>query len=82
MREETRSENILDLVLTNNCDMVHSITVRNTNMSDHRLVVFSLSLPLLAGEEPLRAADRFGLFNFFSPEVDWNGLSNEISRVG
>lgn len=34
----TRLENILDLFLTNNCDLVREVKVEDTQLSDHRLI--------------------------------------------
>ena len=50
----TRGPNILDLVLTNNCDMVHSCTVLDTDMSDHRLILISLSLEQVTHDADFR----------------------------
>ena len=38
VQENTRQNNILDLLLTNNSDFVNSIGVRDTVLSDHRLL--------------------------------------------
>ena len=42
VQENTRQSNILDLVLTNNPDMINSIGVRDTVLSDHRLLDVNL----------------------------------------
>ena len=41
----TRGKNLLDLILTNNCDLVGNCSVADSGLSDHRLVIGSLSLP-------------------------------------
>ena len=35
----TRGNNILDLILTNNEEIIHSITVTDTALSDHKLII-------------------------------------------
>ena len=45
MENPTRGANILDLVLTNCPQMIHSCSVLNPGLSDHNKVTVSLLLP-------------------------------------
>ena len=60
VEEPTRGINILDLVLTNNCDLIHSYSVRYLGLSDNSILTVSLLLPSRLYQEPKREnRDRF-----------------------
>lgn len=40
----TRGDNILDIVMTNNEDLLHEISVHPTHLSDHNIITLSTNL--------------------------------------
>ena len=75
VEEPTRGPNILDLVLTNNPDMLYKCEVSDTGLSDHRMVTVSLILPQVSPALPPREKNRFSEFNFHSETINWESLS-------
>lgn len=84
VREPTRADkNILDLVLTNNSDLIHSVTVSKTLKSDHDVVSlqllhpeFQLSPTLKPEFKPSCLLDDI---NFNS--ANWDAIRNDLSSV-
>ena len=82
--EPTRKDlNILDLILTNNTDLVHSVTVSKTEMSDHDIVRCSLLHPqFLRNRPPKRPytpSSALDDINFNS--ADWVAINNELQTL-
>ena len=42
--EDTRKNNILDLLLTNNIEAINNIEINDTSLSDHRLIMIQTSI--------------------------------------
>ena len=78
----TRGENLLDLVLTNNSDLVHNCSISDPEISDHKVVTLGLLLPQCTTDESAIREDRFVAMNFFLDKVDWSGLLAETSLIG
>ena len=78
----TRLENTLDLFFTNNEELVIGVSVEDTIMSDHRLVVIETPLGFPASEERrhLEMSEFDGL-NLYHRDVDWNLIRNVLSLV-
>ena len=76
----TRGKNILDLVLTNNCDFIHNHTVMKTGLSDHTIIMTTLLLPPMQRNVPVEPRSRFAELNFYSEDVNWAALREDISR--
>ena len=77
--QPTRGDNILDLLLTNNEDMLHQMEVRDTLMSDHRVIKVTLWCkdPSLTTE---REPGGFKALNFHG-EVNWSAINQQLSEV-
>ncbi len=80
--EPTRSNNILDLVFSNNSDSIHSIAVAKTELSDHDIVHCTLLHPELLRPSQTTQKPQFTpscLFddiNFNS--ADWDAINTEL----
>lgn len=60
--EALRINNILDLVVTNDSDLIHSVQVVETIMTDHSLTEMSIH-SLMENREPQKTSDtKFKLF--------------------
>ena len=81
--EPTRIDNILDLIITNNEDLIMAINTEDTIMSDHRLLIIQALLsvrqqnPAPYRQEP----SGLGELNFSSNTVDWDRLSSKLGEV-
>ena len=89
--EPTRKDqNILDLILSNNIDLIHGLSVSKTEKSDHDIVTCTLLHPQFLLEQPARiqyspvtalddinfnAAD-WALINKELTTVDWSTVTN------
>ena len=65
VRDATRGPNVLDLVLTNNTDLLHKCTVWDPGLSDHRAVTVSHTLPQQSVGECLGEVNPLAALNFF-----------------
>ena len=77
----TRGTNILDLVFTNNEDLVYDWKVFDAGISDHRMIMITLLLPRVNKDRPPRNGNIFTELNFFSQAIDWSGLADELMAV-
>ena len=77
----TRAQNILDLVFTNNEEIIHSWRVADTDLGDHRMITVSILLPSVESQRCPDRGNRFSRLNFYSPKVNWQALSTDISHV-
>lgn len=77
--------NTLDLVLTNNTDLISDIEFNDTLLSitHHKVVHLSTSYNVnLVDADAINAfyLNEFQKFNFFSEKVDWEGLSSKLGK--
>ena len=83
--EPTRKDNILDLIFSNNTDMIHSISVSKTEKSDHDTVNCVLLhpqflLPSHATERPVYSPScLLDDINFNS--ANWESIKNDLKNV-
>merc|ERR1739845_212228 len=68
VEEKTRKDNTLDLVFTNNLDLITQIDVTNTIMSDHDII-----------ENETDEQVNLRQLNFHHEKIDWEGI-NKILR--
>ncbi len=80
----TRGNNILDIIMTNNDDILHNITVNQTNFSDHNIIALTTNLltnmqtkiPCASQQTP-----NFSRLNFLSESVCWESLKRDLGEV-
>lgn len=82
----TRGDNILDIVMSNNDDLIHNITIYKTNMSDHNIITLTTKLTTdvvrtmnSMNTEHLNV--NFNQLNFFSDAICWDELKGELGEV-
>ena len=83
VQENTRkNQSILDLVITNNAETIHSITVETTNMSDHDIVITRIQNEnLMANEkqQEYNPDNQFDKINFI--KAKWDEMRSELASV-
>ena len=80
--EPTRANNILDLLLTNNPDIIWKVEIDDTVLSDHRLLRARTRLPNPVHQK-VNCPKLQGLasLNFFDRKVDWDHLNEELMKI-
>lgn len=80
----TRGNNILDLVFTNNEELISSVQIEDTPMSDHRLLLMDTTLETLPVPHTTRqdkGNTSFSSLNFFSKDIDWQTVKNKLTEI-
>ena len=79
--ENTRkNKSILDLVITNNAEAIHSVNVETTNLSDHDLIttrIFNDKLILQENEPAYTPTTQFDRLNW--TKAKWDDIRSELS---
>ena len=78
--------NILDLVFTNNENLIHDCSVIPVlqSTSHHSIVMVSTSLKVqnfAYDDDQPEARSKYNSLNFFSDEIEWNILKHELSQI-
>jgi hypothetical protein len=82
--EPTRKDlNILDLIFSNNTDMIHSMSVSKTEKSDHDIVSCTLLHPQFLLKQPakLQYAPTSAFDDINSNSADWASINNALLAV-
>ena len=78
VHEPTRGKNILDIFCTNNPFLVNSVKVRNTELSDHKLVQVSLSFDFDDRRQSEFIPDRNSFAALDFAKADYDSISKDI----
>ena len=85
VEKPTRQENILDLILTNNHELITEIDVFSdiNYLSDHRLIIAKTTLspietPTLNSHQP---PESFRGLNFFHRSINWDSMNQKINEI-
>ena len=83
VREPTREDNLLDVVLCNDNNVVIGTRVDDTILSDHRLLTTRINLPCFEEAGPGLEAVREGLgaLNFHHDHVDWDKVNQDFAEI-
>ena len=84
VNEPTRGNNILDLVITNNTKMIHSVQCSPTTISDHNIIFVKFQKlekniykkTRLEKDQPLLKT-----LNFFNPSIDWEMVNSVFENT-
>jgi len=75
--------NMLDLLFTNNSEIIHSQSCEETTYSDHHIVKFKstyiLNKPTIKAP-PLPPEESFESLNFFSEDINWDEMNSKLSE--
>lgn len=77
----TRGDNILDLVFTSDKEMVSSVQVTDTKVSNHKLVEITMGLPAMTNtntHDSVQSKPFLGQLNFYG--ADWARVQEELSK--
>lgn len=85
----TRGDSILDVVMTNNDELIYNFTVNKTNLSDHNIITVTTTIATTtttdhksSGSTASKSADvNFNKLNFLSKSVPWDEFKKEIDKV-
>lgn len=83
--EPTRLENIIDLVFTNNPDLLTNINIQKVSkhLSDHNEIVANLNcaMPEITKEKFAKNTSRLTSLNFWSEKADWISMNSYLSSI-
>lgn len=83
----TRGGNILDVVMTNNGDLVRNVSVNKTNLSDHNLITLTTSLSTdMQTRTDMEAGTSqhepyFDQLNFHCQSICWESIKRDLADV-
>jgi hypothetical protein len=78
--QPTRQHNILDLLFCNS-DSVINYEVRDTAVSDHRLVMATTVLNMTVEDQRQHNNSVFGMLNFHSKRTDWDKIMERLLLI-
>ncbi|XP_066933083.1 uncharacterized protein [Clytia hemisphaerica] len=78
--------NTLDLVFTNNEDLIHDYSILPVlqSTSHHSIVMVSTRLKVQSfssNDDKPEPRSKFNALNFFSDEIDWNKLKEDLNQI-
>lgn len=80
--EPTRDQNVLDLIFTNNENMVHNISITDTTFSDHKLIEVMTNLEYPGKvEKKITRTGPFSKYNFNNRNIDWEAINQHIEEI-
>ena len=81
----TRGNNILDLVMSNNDDLIHEYSVEKTVLSDHNIINIKTTMNKSGHNNVSSLAPHtelnFNQLNFFSESVSWEDIKTDLGEV-
>ena len=80
--EPTRGKNILDLLMTNNSEMIMRVNIIPIALTDHKLIRADLKLDPI--KHKMNDTSQEGIFsglNLYSNNINWDEINQEIQKV-
>merc|ERR1711989_178135 len=86
VEEKTRKDNTLDLVFTNNLDLITQIDVTNTIMSDHDIIEIETNIAnntktTTKNENETDEQADLRQLNFHHEKIDWEGINKILKEM-
>ena len=79
----TRINNVLDLIFTNNEDLISDITISDSGISDHKLITTNLNIESKEAQPQsdfkLESCSKLENFAFWSKKCKWDCVTNKLS---
>ncbi|KAK4325507.1 hypothetical protein Pmani_003957 [Petrolisthes manimaculis] len=83
--DPTRERNILDLIFSNNPNLLHSYEISDTIMSDHKLIKVKASISTtttpISHVQNSTAEGTLSDLNFYSTEIEWEQLRTKLGEI-
>ncbi|KAG0719529.1 hypothetical protein GWK47_050285 [Chionoecetes opilio] len=81
--ELTRGNNILDLIISNSYDYLHSYDIEKTVMSDHNLIHARANIRNIPTKNTTTSGriDSFHALNFYGRNIDWDKVRKELDAI-
>lgn len=76
IQQPTRGKNILDLVFTNDLNLIHHYHVTPTIFSDHNIININLGLKCLKSPDLMNSIPTPAMYNY--NKADWMAINNKI----
>ncbi|KAK4325499.1 hypothetical protein Pmani_003953 [Petrolisthes manimaculis] len=84
-QDPTRERNILDLIFSNNPNLLHSYEISDTIMSDHKLIKVKASISTtttpISHVQNSTAEGTLSDLNFYSTEIEWEQLRTKLGEI-
>ena len=82
VQEPTRVKNILDLFLTNNPDVITEISVCDTLMSDHKVIIVGTNISLdYESKIYTPSLSGFAALNFHHSSINWDDIESDLMNL-
>ena len=79
--EPTRNHNILDLIFTNNHQLINQIQISDTIHSDHKIIQCDSARLTKVEIQTENHYEKFDTLNFHSQKIDWDKMTQEIESI-
>lgn len=82
----TRGKNTLDLIFSNNEDLISDITISETEISDHNLITTELNITNNDEDDPhceidVESCSKLEKFAFWSKKCNWENVTKSLSTI-
>lgn len=77
----TRGRNILDLVFTNNQQLINEVKITDTIHSDHRMIQCISTRLTKSQEKSCNHYEKFDTLNFNSQKIEWAKIESELESI-
>ena len=79
VRKPTRGNNILDLVATNDHELISRVEILDTPISDHKIMIITSNIYIQPTRSPVpQPKEGLEALNFWDNRVDWLGIRSEL----
>ena len=79
--EPTRGQNVLDLIFTNNQQLINKVTITDTIHSDHKIILCEASRLTKVEKKTNNLHQKFDQLNFFSQNIKWDKLEEQLQST-
>ena len=81
IHEPTRLNNILDLVITNHINLIKDVEMKDTELSDHRMITIKSSFILKDQTTPRKVFEPHTFRNLNFYKADYHKLSEHLKTI-
>ena len=81
INQPTRGNNILDLVFTNNLQLINQVQINDTIHSDHKIIQCDSTRLTKTEKKASNHYEKFDTLNFHSQKIEWDRINEEIDNI-